>query len=115
MSDEPVVMGDRVIVGPVSVSLRHPADQALRHGDHLVVRYAVTVHLGRPGTFPNLEALDLEGTVVWTAELPTNETGDCYYAAEVDSGGNLIARSLKSYVCRIDWDSGRIVEREFVK
>lgn len=115
MSDEPVLMGDRVIVGSDSVPLRHPADQAIRHGDRLVVRYAVTEHLGQPGTFPNLEAVHLDGTVAWTAELPTNETGDCYYDAEVDDEGHLIARSFKSYVCRIDWDSGRILEREFVK
>lgn len=115
MSDEPMLMGDRVIVGGNAVALRYPADQAIRHRDRLIVRYAVTEHLGRPGTFPNLEAVEMDGTVVWTAELPTNETGDCYYDIEVDDEGDLLARSFKSYVCKIDWDSGRIIDREFVK
>lgn len=115
MNDDPVPMGNRVMIAGRTISLRHPVDQAIRRGDQLVVRYAVTEHLGRPGTFPNLEAVRLDGTVEWTAELPTNETGDCYYEMEVDGSGILIGRSFKSYVCQIDWASGKIVASEFVK
>ncbi|MCB1257164.1 MAG: hypothetical protein KDB26_08675 [Microthrixaceae bacterium] len=115
MSDDPVPMGNKVIVAGKSIALRYPVDQAIRHGDYLIVRYAVTAHLGRPGTFQNLEAVRLDGTVKWTAELPTNETGDCYYEVEVDSARALVARSFKSYVCKIDWESGKILESEFVK
>jgi outer membrane protein assembly factor BamB len=65
------------------------------------------------GQFENLVALDPDGKKIWTAELPTNYPGDCYY--EMRPGRPLVAYSWQSYICKIDIDTGKIVDREFTK
>jgi ABC-type transport system substrate-binding protein len=50
---------------------------------------------------------------LWTAELPTTNTGDSYY--RIVSYRPLVAYSICSYECEIDLDTGRILRRSFFK
>lgn len=65
------------------------------------------------GQFPNLVAYDVEGNKLWTAELPTNESSDCYES--IISTHPLVAYSWKSLNCTIDIKTGRIVEKVWLK
>ena len=65
------------------------------------------------GQFPNLVAYDAEGNKLWTAELPTNESSDCY--VELVSMQPLVAYSWKSFECTIDLKTGKIISREYVR
>lgn len=92
---------------------QHPADDGFVVGDLLVVLYAPSSESGKVGQFPNLVAFNDDGRLVWTAELPTRETGDCYY--RVVSHEPLIANSVRSYQCIIDPQTGKLQSKEFVK
>lgn len=58
-------------------------------------------------------AFSVSGEKLWTAELPTNESGDRYYRAYLSDG--LMADSPKSFACRINESSGRILRKVFYK
>jgi hypothetical protein len=107
------LLGDTVLVGEQRFSLPHPADDAFIVRDLLVVLYSPSSESGNVGQFPNLVAFNDKGVVAWTAELPTTETGDCYY--RVESHEPLVANSVRSYRCIIDPDTGRLQSKEFVK
>jgi hypothetical protein len=72
----------------------------------VVVLYDPDAYRETFGQFPNLIAFSVSGEKLWTAALPTNESGDRYYRAYLRDG--LMADSLKSFACRIDESSGRI-------
>ena len=107
------ILGDVVVVGDRRIRLTHPADDAFTLDDLLIVLYAPSSESGKVGQFANLVALNKGGDLVWTAELPTTQTGDCYY--RVTSRLPLVANSVMSYVCTLDPTTGRIIDREFVK
>jgi hypothetical protein len=65
------------------------------------------------GCFDNLVRVRPFGSVLWRAELPSNET-DSYTAAEISEGA-LSAYSWSCYRVRIDLETGRITERVFSK
>jgi hypothetical protein len=104
---------DGVQVGKRRFVLPHPAQDAFVLGDLLVVLYSPSSKDGNVGQFPNLVAFDNNNMLVWTAELPTTETGDCYY--RIVSRHPLIANSIRSYRCTIDPATGCLQSKEFVK
>lgn len=59
----------------------------------------------------NLRAYSPSGELLWEAEFP--EPVDYYY--KIVSRAPLVALSFSSYRCRIDPESGRIEEAEFLK
>ena len=63
--------------------------------------------------FRNLEAFDLDGRRLWTAEHPTSDTAASY--VEFVDGPPLTVWNFACYVCRIDPESGRLVEKRFTK
>jgi hypothetical protein len=113
--DEPVVLfnGTRLTVGDVSWEVPHTISQAILVGSKVVVLYDPDVYRETFGQFPNLIAFSVSGEKLWTAALPTNESGDRYYRAYLRDG--LMADSLKSFACRIDESSGRILSKVFYK
>ena len=113
MTGDVSLLGDVVIVAGRRIRLSYLADDAFTLDGRLIVLYAPTSERGKVGQFNNLVALGDEGDEVWTAELPTGETGDCYY--RVVSHASLVAISVKSFVCTLDSMTGRITSREFVK
>jgi len=107
------IHGDAVVIDGRQITLPHPVDDAFLLGDLLVILYAPSSVRGDIGQFNNLVALKPSGEPIWSAELPTTETGDCYY--QVVSRVPIIASSVKSLVCTLDSLTGRIVRKVFVK
>lgn len=66
------------------------------------------------GRFRNLVRVRLDGSLVWEASLPTNDSQDAYVSAEVHSG-RLVANSWSCYRVFIDWSTGHVLDAEFTK
>jgi hypothetical protein len=93
--------------------LQYPIDHAIEYEDSVVILFDPDSADEGDGRFHNLVAFDRSGQVLWTAELPTKDAGDCYY--KIISSDPLIAYSFRSYDCLIDRRTGRILERTFTK
>ena len=65
------------------------------------------------GSKENLLLLEVNGRIVWRAELP-RPSNDSYTSFEY-SRGRLTGVSWSCYQVEIDLESGRILRREFVK
>jgi hypothetical protein len=101
-------------VGAVKLIQPYPIDEAFWVGDVVVLLYSPDSEHSKFGQFANLIAIDPEtGDEIWQAELPTTTTGDRYY--NVASHEPLVVRSVKSFVCTIDPETGRIINKQFVK
>jgi hypothetical protein len=59
----------------------------------------------------NLRAYSMSGKLLWEAEFP--EPADYYY--KIVSRSPLVVLSFSSYRCRIDPETGRILEAQFFK
>jgi hypothetical protein len=106
--------GDTLQIGDRWFTMAYPIDDAFPLGDLVVILFAPDSRPSLGGQFPNLIAVEpATGNQVWQAELPTTYTGDAYY--QVRSRDPLVAASVKSFVCRIDPATGKVVEKEFVK
>lgn len=110
---ECVVLRGELVVNGRAIATPYPVRQAAVAGPVVAVLFEPDADPRGYGTFQNLIAVDAVGSPVWTASLPTNETGDCYY--QIASTSPLIARSVKSYDCRIDPTTGAILESVFAK
>ena len=115
MAEAPEVAfsGDSLAVGGRRWRVEHPVTDARLLGGRVVVLYDPDARREPFGQFPNLVAFDLAGRPLWAAELPTNESGDCY--VEIESAEPLRAYSWKSFSCELDPATGRIRRREFRK
>ena len=63
--------------------------------------------------FRNLVAFDLEGRKIWTAEHPTNETADVYL--KITKADPLTVWNFGCFICRIDLETGKLLESTFTK
>jgi hypothetical protein len=106
-------VGTRLNVGNISWEVAHPILQAFMIEKKVIVLYDPDSYRESFGQFPNLVAFSLDGQRIWTAELPTHESGDCYYRAYLNDG--LMADSWKSFSCKLDEFSGKIVSKTFYK
>ncbi|MBY0273461.1 MAG: hypothetical protein K2X02_08690 [Alphaproteobacteria bacterium] len=66
------------------------------------------------GQFPNIICLSTEGEKLWTVELPTTDTGDSYFRMQLKEG-KLFGDAWGSFVCEIDVNTGRIINKVFFK
>jgi hypothetical protein len=114
MSERDVrILGETVLSDGRRFDFEHPVQEAWWWEDLLIVLFDPDAHSERFGQFPNLVAVDVNGTRRWVAELPTTTTGDRYY--RIASREPLVAYALSSHDCEIDLRTGRIVRREFTK
>jgi hypothetical protein len=104
---------NKLTAGERSWQAEYPILQALSVGDKIIVLYDPAAHLEKFGQFPNLVAFNSEGGKLWVAQLPTNESGDCYWRIYLKDG--LMADSFKSFSCRIDESNGKIQSKVFYK
>ena len=85
--------------------------------DARLIRHAVVVlydySSGPRYQFANLEAFDLEGQKLWTAETPTTESSEAYVS--IESADPLVVTSFTAFRWTIDPETGKILEREFTK
>jgi len=111
--------GRRVIlVSKECIEVEHHVKAAYQVDDRILVLYDSDTYWRdfgsmQFGQFPNLVAYDVEGNKLWTAELPTNESSDCY--EEIVSIRPLVAYSWKSFECTIDLKTGKIIGKEYVR
>lgn len=66
------------------------------------------------GIFQNLVAVDVNGCILWKAELPDSTGGDVYLDVNFQ-GDLLVAHSWSGFKVVIDPESGRILSKEFTK
>ena len=93
--------------------LAFPICDAFQLGPVILVMFDPDSDPKKFGQFQNVIALDVEGNVVWEADLPTSNTGDRYY--RVASRDPLTLNSTQSYDVILDPTSGRILDRRFTK
>ena len=104
--------GRELTVNGACVVTEEPIADAFEIGDIVIVLIdapAVIKH----GQFQNLLAFDRLGRRLWTADLPTTNTGDTYYA--IGSRDPLVALSTQSFDCEIDTTTGHIMRKTFTK
>jgi hypothetical protein len=114
----PVILGQRLRVGDVEWGVEYPVADARIVANRVIVLFDADAYwqvVGKPhfGQFPNLVAFDLRGWRLWTAQLPTNESGDCY--DHLESEDPLRAYSWKSISCELDPATGAILHQTFTK
>ena len=113
MTDTPISFSNRTVnVGDKSMELDYPVANAFMLGDKIIVLFNPDAYTEKFGQFKNLIALNADGERIWTAELPTNESGERYY--QVSSRSPLVAYSW-SFSCEIDESTGRIKKKIFLK
>ncbi len=90
----------------------YPIDDARLIDELIVVLYQ---YMSAPicEAFPNLEAFSLSGKKLWTAELP-NTGGTATYVG-MNNDLPLIAWSFSCWMCEIDINTGRILQKHFTK
>jgi hypothetical protein len=100
-------------IDDVKRELEHPIDDIAIQEDVVIVLYDPDSFAEANGRFHNLVALDLDGRLKWTAQLPTSNPGDRYY--EIGSKEPLTVYSTQSFDCVIDVTTGRIIAKTFTK
>ncbi len=63
--------------------------------------------------FNNCQAFDTNGTLVWTAEHPTNTTAD-FYVGFMDSKDNKLW-NFSCFICELDFKTGKLIKADFTK
>ncbi len=104
--------GNQICVGSRKWAVPYAIENCTLIGDRVVVLYELMS--GRIWwQFKNLEAFDLEGHKLWTAEHPTNESADAY--VQLLSLEPFTAFNFVGFVCQIDLATGKILKKEFTK
>jgi hypothetical protein len=113
--------GRTVQVGSVLFSTDYSVREAFELDDRVIVLLDPDDYLTDPSyskerrrgadALRNLRAYSMSGRLVWEAEFP--EPADYYY--KIVSRSPLVALSFSSHRCRIDPETGRIIEAEFFK
>jgi len=113
--------GRRVQVGGTAFSTDYSVRDAFALDERVIVLLDPDDYLTDPrypkerrrgqDALRNLRAYSMSGALLWEAEFP--EPADYYY--KIVSRSPLIALSFSSYRCRIDPETGRILEAQFLK
>lgn len=113
--------GKTVTTGTAAWTVDYAVREAFEFDGKVIVLIDPDAYLADPGyprerrrgadALRNLRAYDSFGSLVWEAELP--EPADYYY--RIVAHDPLTALSFSCFRCRIDPESGRIVEAEFTK
>ena len=113
--------GKTLIVDGTPLVLPYAVRDAFMLGDKVVVLLDPDSYLSDPSygkdrrrgnsSLHNLVALTCEGNLIWEAEFP--EQADYFY--KVISRSPLCVLSFSSFRCEIDPQTGRILQKEFLK
>lgn len=112
MSDNVSFSGTTVRVGETTWDVAYPIRGVRLIDGRVLVLYDYWKG-PRHRQFQNLEAFDLAGKHVWTAEHPTNETADAYVDFTRDEP--LTLWNFGGFVCVVDPRTGKLVSAEFTK
>lgn len=104
---------NKIVIDGVTTLLQHEIIKAFVLKDKIIVLFDPDSFIPKFGQFKNLLAIGIDGCLLWEAQLPTTESGDCYY--KVISERPLKALSYKSYSCEIDVNNGSVIVKDFTK
>ncbi len=103
-----------ITINGENIKLDYPIYQLAVKKDKIIILIDPDYNTKRWGQFPNLLCYDNRGIYLWTAELPTTDTGDSYYQFKVKNE-YLEAYSWRSFTCHMDIETGKIVKQIFTK
>jgi len=104
---------NKVVIDGTDVPLQYEVMDAFELKGKVVVLFDPDSFIPKFGQFKNLIAIDFSGNLLWEAQLPTTESGDCYY--KLVSREPLKALSFKSYSCEINVSDGSVTSKDFTK
>jgi hypothetical protein len=107
------VRDGRIYLDDAVVPTRYPVAAACLSGGHLVALYDPDANPRRWGTFRNLASVGEDGSERWLADTAETTSGDCFTG--IKSCDPLWVFAWSGYVCRLDPQTGRIVEKVFTK
>lgn len=105
--------GKTIRVGDQEWNVDYPIQEGKLVNEKVVLIYDSVAIPDYVGQFRNLEAFDLNGCKLWTAEHPTNQAADLY--VKFLKTDPLIVLNFASFICRIDPSNGKLMEAEFTK
>jgi hypothetical protein len=100
-------------VDGVAVPTRYPVADACLSGGNVIVIYAPEANPRSWGTFRNLASVSADGSELWLADTSETTTGDHFY--RIAQAEPLWVYAFRGYDCRIDPETGRILEKVFTK
>ena len=108
--------GNQIKIGDNFKELDYPIQDIinLEKDNKIIVLFDRDSNIRSWGQFPNIICLSNKGDKLWTAELPTTNTGDSYHSMELKEG-KLVGYSWCSFMSIIDLNTGKILERIFTK
>jgi hypothetical protein len=107
------LLNGKLSINDKLIELKYPVIDAFESGGTVIALFDPDAYTEKFGQFPNLVALQTNGVQIWVAELPTTNTGDCYY--KIASKMPLVVYSVCSEECEIEVATGRIKTRSFYK
>lgn len=96
------------------VSFEFPIKAACSIDEYVIVLLDPDSNLCKWGQFPNIFGVSLEGKILWKSELPTTDTGDSYLSMRIEDN-KLKSYAWSSYICIIDYKTGKILSKVFTK
>lgn len=110
------IKGKILTTDAFSKELEYPIKNVifLENNQKFIVLYDRDSNIRKWGQFPNIICFSSEGKKLWTAELPTTDTGDSYFQMKLNDE-KLIADSICSFTCEINLDNGKIIRKIFTK
>ena len=103
---------DIVTVAGRSWAVPYPIIDLKQIEDRVFIIYDPSSGPGH-GRFHNLEAFEVDGRRIWTAEQPVEEPSAVYL--EFREGDGLWVWNFACYLCEIDPDTGRLLKARFTK
>jgi len=67
------------------------------------------------GAARNLTKFTEKGALVWIADLPKADAGDCYLSMDLSAVGAVLANTWNGYRVTIDSETGKVLGQKFTK
>lgn len=102
-----------IFLGKRQIILDYKIDTAYKMLNKIIVRFEVTKDIVQIPRFHNIICIDLNGNLLWQAELPSDDNLILYYDI-FRYWPKIIAHSL-SYDCEINIKTGKIIRKRWFK
>jgi len=111
IENDRVILNDRTLANPVDAS------KAVAIGNELVVLFDKWAEADRHTPFDNVVCLDESGKVLWRIQEFTEVRGrsSFYTGISLNEKNELLAYNPMGFSCRIDIETGKIIDYAFVK
>lgn len=103
-----------IFLGKRQINLDYKIDTAYKRMNKIIVRFEETKDTVSIGRFYNLICIDLQGKMIWKAELPTVKEDD-RYCNVLKYWPRIVANTWSNNECIIDSHTGKIIKKKFTK